>query len=89
MILEAKRRFNSIFVVIGLRVETQHTPHRRISSVFGFPSIPSTDYPVDSVSSELIAKLRSKTTRFEIVIGLKGTETKRLVFQLVVDECSN
>ena len=47
-------------------------------------SIPNFDDPVDSDSSEL----RSKLTGFEIKIGLTGIESKRLVFQLVVDPCS-
>ena len=33
--------------------------------------------------------MRSKFIGFEIKVGLTGVETKRLVFELVVDQCSN
>ena len=58
-------------------------------SVFGIPSIPNSDALVISDSSELRSKLRSKLTRFEIEVGLTRIEIKRLVFQLVVDQCSD
>ena len=83
-------------------LETQRTAYCRIRSVFVTASLPNTgqylrfhqsqtktDDLADADSSELRSNLRSKLTGFEIDVGLTGNETKRLEFQLVVDQCSN
>ena len=57
--------------------------------MFGIPSIPNTDDLLDLDSSKLRSKFRSKLTGFEMQVGLTRIETQRLVFQLVVDQCSN
>ena len=71
-------------------LETQRTAYRRIRSVFGIASV----FGIE-VHIELGYYLESKFKRsvcgieVEIEVGLTGKKTKRLVFQLVVDQCSN
>ena len=81
------------------------TAYRRIRSVFGIASVFGIEDQnevgqyLESVGQYLgskfsrsifgISKLRSKLTGFEIEVGLAKIETKRLVFQLVIDQCSN
>ena len=67
---------------------TQHTAYCQFRTVFGVASVFGIEVEF-AVGQYLGSKLRSKLTGFAIEVGVTGIQTKRLVFQLVVDHCSN